>query len=164
MSSINLELANSRLNPCKKCGYPGDFCIRTTEYHGDIFSGRFCVSVRCLHCNAEIDSNICGYFSIESEIDKLTTQWNKENDIPFSTIDTKLQGFDEDQKSLVCILLYLAGYKFTPEDLSKYVQHSSINIRETFADMTLEQKSKAFVMIGQTLGYLPEGGNKNGWN
>lgn len=72
-------------------------------------------------------------------------------------IDKKLQGFDEDQKSFVCILLYLAGYKFCPEDLSKYVQHNGINVRETFESMTHEQKSKAFVMIGEALGYLPEG-------
>ena len=70
-------------------------------------------------------------------------------------IDEKLKGFDKDQKSFVCILLYLAGYKFSPDELSKYVQHNGINIRETFDSMTAEQKSKAFVMIGEALGYLP---------
>lgn len=72
-------------------------------------------------------------------------------------IDEKLKGFEKDQKSFVCILLYLAGYKFSSEDLYKYVQHNDINIRDTFKSMTLEQKSKAFAMISEALGYLPEG-------
>lgn len=128
---------------------------------GDILTASFSVSVRCMHCNNDINSKTCGYSSIESEIDKLITQWNKENYIPFSTIDTKLQDFDKDQKSLVCILLYLSGYKLSPEDLSRYIQHNGINIRETFESMTHEQKSKAFVMVGEALEYLPEGGYNN---
>ena len=77
-----------------------------------------------------------------------------------ATIEKKLEDFDDDQKSFVCILLYLAGYELTKEELSKYIQHSTINIRETFESMTQEQKSKAFIMVGQALGYFSEGGPK----
>lgn len=162
MSSIDLGVANSRLNRCKTCGGYGDFCIEQLCGGIDVYSSIYRVTVRCIglnKCGKRIESEPCGYSSIKNEIDKLVRQWNQENDIS-SEIDIKLIGFDDDQKSFVCILLYLAGYKFTPEDLSKYIQHSTINIRETFESMTQEQKSKAFIMIGQALGYLSEGGPK----
>lgn len=72
----------------------------------------------------------------------------------------KLEGFDDDQKSLVYIMLYLAGYSLSPEILSNYVQHYTINLKETFNSMTKEQKTKMYFIVGQALGYsLEEGDN-----
>lgn len=162
-----LEKLGIKLNPCRLCEKPAEIDIISNGSKTGAFDDYYHILIKCSCCHNYMEKTIpAGWDDDEEEIRRVIQKWNdgKIQIDSLSTIDEKLKGFDDDQKSFVCILLYLAGYKFSPEDLSKYIQHSSINIRETFADMTLEQKSKAFVMIGQTLGYLPEGGNKNGWN
>lgn len=150
VSSIDFNKFDSLLCPCKECGCEAHFEVCT------VLLGEYSISINCNHCDNKVVGLQKFYGSLEKSMLKLVDIWNKKNDIS-SEIDKKLIDFDDDQKAFVCILLYLAGYKFQPEDFSKYIQHSSINIRETFESMTLEQKSKAFVMIGEALGYLQEG-------
>lgn len=65
-----------------------------------------------------------------------------------------LKGFDNDQKSFICTLLSISGYKLDEELYRDYVQHSSIDILDTFESMSFEQQKRAFLVIGETLGYL----------
>ena len=154
-----LEKLGIKLNPCRLCEKPAEIdIVRYSSKTGE-FDDYYHILIKCSYCHNYMEKTVPAGWDDEEEIRRVIQKWN-DGGIQIdslSTIDEQLQGFDDDQKSFVCILLYLAGYKFSPEDLSKYIQHSSINIRETFSDMTLEQKSKAFVMIGQTLGYLPGG-------
>lgn len=159
----NLKQLSEKLKPCCKCGGEVSLVLSRPTLSEARASSRNCnyvVNIACHRCK----KHMRGMANLASSDDyapilNAIRVWNELNDASSKIfpIDEKLMGFDDDQKSFVCILLYLAGYKFTPEDLSKYIQHSTINIRETFESMTQEQKSMAFVMIGQALGYLPEG-------
>ena len=65
-----------------------------------------------------------------------------------------IKDFDDDQKSFVCTLLSISGYKLDEKLYHDYVQHSSIDILDAFESMSFEQQKRAFLVIGETLGYL----------
>lgn len=156
-----LKQFNKELKPCKKCG--GEALLVLSR--PTLYNCNYIVNIVCHRCKKHIRGKVNLTSSDDfAPIRKAIRVWNELNNTSSKIfpIDEKLMGFDDDQKSFACTMLHIAGYPLAPEVLSKYVQHSTINFKETFDSLTKEQKAKVFFMVGEALGYSWEEGDANG--
>lgn len=161
-----LKQLSAKLKPCCRCG--GEALIvlsrpTLSEARASSCNCNYVVDIVCHRCKKHIRGRVNLASSDDyAPILKAIRVWNELNDASSKIfpIDEKLMGFDDDQKSFACAMLHIAGYPLAPEVLSKYVQHSTINFKETFDSLTKEQKAKVFFMVGEALGYFSEGGKE----